>query len=177
MSTYATSRERRRGSRLCFILLFLVLMTASQPLGVSAWLFLIPVVAIIASVCVFFVSRKRVQTTAELFENGLSARLPVWADRGAESGPSAKLRDSIELSGRLRVVNGGLKWSPSARSTRRGAVSIQWDKAEVLTAEVKGIWGVVPMCLLHLGGTHEADMWIVARDSSLNTMLSIVTVK
>lgn len=177
MSTYAVNRERRRGSRICFVLLFLVLMTASQPLGVNAWLFLIPGVAIVASVCVFFVSRRRVRTSSELFEEGLSARLPVWAARNGEAGPPANLRDTLELSGRLRVVNGRLEWSPSARSSRRGAVSVEWDEPEVLGAEVKAVWGVLPMCLLHLGGAHEADIWVVARSSSLNTMLSIVAVE
>lgn len=177
MSTYAANRERRRGSKLCYVALFLVLMVASQPLGVNEWVFLIPGVALVASVCVFFVSRKRVQTPSELFENGLPARLPVWAVRGAGEILPAKLRDSTELLGRLRVVNTRLEWCPSAGSSRRGAVSVKWEQAEVLTAEVKTIWGLVPMCLLHLAGSHEADIWIKARASSLNTLLSVVVAK
>jgi hypothetical protein len=56
-------------------------------------------------------------------------------------------------------------------------VAIGWDSSEVLGAEVTPLWGVVPMCLLHFVGTHEADIWIRAKPSSLDTLLSVVTGK
>jgi len=176
MSNYASNRERRRGSRLCFALLFLVLMTAAQPVGLNSLLYLIPGVALLVAVCVFFVSRKKVPTPTEIADNGLSARLPVWAARVAGAGISANLRDSIELPGRLLIVNGHLEWRPSARSSRRGAVNVVWGDSDILNADVKSIWGIVPTCLLHLSGTYDVDIWIIARASSLNEMLTFVPV-
>jgi hypothetical protein len=96
----------------------LVLVTASQSLGVSAWVLLFPAGALVALVCIFLGSRRRVHSLSELLESGLSAQLPVWAAREAGDALPVKLRDSAELWGRLRVVNTRLEWCPSTRSSR-----------------------------------------------------------
>jgi hypothetical protein len=172
MSTYAVSRERRRASRIAFFAVFLIFLTASLSVGISPWLIMVPAGSLVVFVGVFVASRRKSPTQRELLARGVSAKLPGQAIRLSRGDSTGAIRDSEELSGTLRVVDTRLEWIPSPRSSRRGAASVAWDGTELRTAEITPVWGVVPMCLLHVNGARETDVWVRVAPTSLKALFA-----
>ncbi len=164
-------REQRRRTQMFSFVPFVILLDVVLALKVGLGALIILPVCAIVFFTVFTISRRPVSGTTPT--TSWSAHLPVWAARSHGIVLRSRLRDTIELSGRLHLRDGQLQWTPTRGSVRLGATAIRWPRLMTDEFSVTPTWGIVPMCLLHLStGTGGDDLWVRERPDQLRHALS-----
>ena len=169
MTQDGLEREDRRRTRSLFGVLGLLALSGALAARTHSF---VPLVGLVVLLFVawcgfaFFVERDR-RAEARGRAGGVApswpAQLPVAAAvlLGAKTSGRHSRRDEVgELSGRLSLVDGGLRWEPRAGDRRRGVGALAWDRS--WTAEVVRVWGPGRqgcLTLTHPDGT-TVDLWI-----------------
>jgi hypothetical protein len=174
MSDYAAKREKRRLTSLWVLPIVVIAVTSAFSTTTSEWLLVIPVVMLLVFAWIYIRSRRPKRSISDLKANGLSAQLPAWVIKNAGVEMKMEVRDTGELIGRLRATDDQLEWIPNPRFSHQVDKPVVWSASDIARLEITPIWGLTPMCLLHVDGRPKADIWVRSDSASARSLLDLI---